>query len=103
MSEQVRKWIRYGVDYAALVVFAAVYFLGGRDFMKATAAIVIDADCSIRQRGRHHGIVSHEPGPQSADRWPKDLFRHRSYGSSRLSCGRGRSPANRYAGARHRE
>lgn len=41
MSDQARKWIRHGVDYAALVVFAAVYFLGGRDFMKATAAIVI--------------------------------------------------------------
>lgn len=41
MSDKVRRWIRYGVDYAALVAFAAVYFLGGRDFMKATAAIVI--------------------------------------------------------------
>lgn len=41
MSENTRKWIRYTVDYGAVVVFAAVYFLGGRDFMKATAAIVI--------------------------------------------------------------
>jgi intracellular septation protein len=41
MSETARKWIRYVVDYSAIVVFAAVYFLGGRDFMKATAAIVI--------------------------------------------------------------
>lgn len=41
MTDNARKWIRYGVDYAALVAFAAVYFLGGRDFMKATAAIVV--------------------------------------------------------------
>lgn len=36
-----RKWVRYFVDYSAPVAFAAVYFLGGRDFMRATAAIVI--------------------------------------------------------------
>ena len=36
-----RKWIRWFVDYSAPVAFAAVYFLGGRDFMRATAAIVI--------------------------------------------------------------
>lgn len=41
MSPNQRKWIRYAVDYAAVVVFAAVYFLSGRDFMKATAAIVV--------------------------------------------------------------
>ncbi len=41
MTEQARKWIRYGVDYAAIVVFPVVYFLTGKDFMKATAAIVI--------------------------------------------------------------
>jgi intracellular septation protein len=40
MTDQARKWIRYAVDYAALVAFAAVYFLGGHDFMKATIAIV---------------------------------------------------------------
>jgi intracellular septation protein len=41
MRNNVRKWIRYAVDYAAVVVFAVVYFLSGRDFMKATAAIVV--------------------------------------------------------------
>ena len=41
MSPNARKWLRYAVDYAAVVVFALVYFLGGRDFMKATVAIVI--------------------------------------------------------------
>jgi len=41
MTDNARKWIRYTVDYAAVVVFAVVYFLSGRDFMKATAAIVI--------------------------------------------------------------
>jgi intracellular septation protein len=41
LSQRLRQWIRFSVDYAALVVFAAVYFLGGRDFMKATGAIVV--------------------------------------------------------------
>lgn len=41
MSDNARKWIRYVVDYAAVAAFAVVYFLGGRDFMKATAAIVV--------------------------------------------------------------
>ena len=41
MSPNARKWLRYAVDYAAVVVFALVYFLGGRDFMKATVAIVV--------------------------------------------------------------
>ncbi len=41
MNANARKWLRYVVDYAAIVVFAVVYFLSGKDFMKATAAIVI--------------------------------------------------------------
>jgi intracellular septation protein len=41
MSEQQRKWVRWFVDFSAPLSFAVVYFLGGRDFMKATAAIVI--------------------------------------------------------------
>lgn len=41
MTEQARKWVRYFVDYSAPVGFALVYFLGGRDFMKATMAIVV--------------------------------------------------------------
>lgn len=42
-----RQWVRYAVDYAAIVVFAAVYFLGGRDFMTATAAIVVASVVAI--------------------------------------------------------
>ena len=47
MRNNVRKWIRYAVDYAAVVVFAVVYFLSGRDFMKATAAIVITSVAAL--------------------------------------------------------
>ena len=41
MSANLRQWIRYFVDYSALVAFGGVYFLGGRDFNKATVAIVV--------------------------------------------------------------
>lgn len=41
MSEQQKKWVRWFVDYSAPIAFAVVYFGFGRDFMKATAAIVI--------------------------------------------------------------
>lgn len=41
MSDQVKRWVRYFVDYSAPAAFALVYFLGGRDFMKATGAIVV--------------------------------------------------------------
>jgi intracellular septation protein len=41
MTDKQRDWIRYFVDYSAPVAFAVVYFGFGRDFMKATAAIVI--------------------------------------------------------------
>ena len=41
MNDNLRKWVRFFVDYGALVAFAGVYFFGGRDFMKASAAIVI--------------------------------------------------------------
>jgi len=41
VSEQQKKWVRWFVDYSAPVAFAVVYFGFGRDFMKATAAIVI--------------------------------------------------------------
>jgi len=47
MKNNVRKWIRYAVDYAAVVVFAVVYFLSGHDFMKATAAIVITSVAAL--------------------------------------------------------
>jgi len=41
LSEQQKKWVRWFVDYSAPIAFAVVYFGFGRDFMKATAAIVI--------------------------------------------------------------
>jgi intracellular septation protein len=41
MSDQHRKWVRWFVDYSAPIAFAVVYFGFGRDFMRATAAIVI--------------------------------------------------------------
>jgi intracellular septation protein len=41
MTPQLRRWIRYFVDYSAPVAFALVYFLGGRNFMTATGAIVV--------------------------------------------------------------
>jgi intracellular septation protein len=41
MTEKQRKWVRWFVDFSAPLSFAVVYFLGGRDFMQATAAIVI--------------------------------------------------------------
>lgn len=47
MNANARKWLRYVVDYSAIVVFAAVYFLSGKDFMKATAAIVIASVAAI--------------------------------------------------------
>jgi len=47
MSANARKWIRYTVDYSAVVVFAAVYYLTGKDFMKATAAIVVTSVLAI--------------------------------------------------------
>ncbi|WP_293901777.1 septation protein IspZ [Phenylobacterium sp.] len=40
MTPQQRKWLRYLVDFSAPTVFALVYFLGGRDFMKASLATV---------------------------------------------------------------
>lgn len=47
MNANARKWLRYVVDYSAIVVFAVVYFLSGKDFMKATAAIVIASVLAI--------------------------------------------------------
>jgi intracellular septation protein len=40
MTEPSRKWVRYFVDYSALVVFLAAFFLTGRDMTKATWALV---------------------------------------------------------------
>jgi intracellular septation protein len=40
-AESRRKWVRWFVDYSAPIAFAVVYFGFGRDFMKATVAIVV--------------------------------------------------------------
>jgi intracellular septation protein len=40
MTPQQRRWVRYAVDFSAPLVFIGVYFLGGRDFMKATYAVI---------------------------------------------------------------
>jgi intracellular septation protein len=40
MTPQTRKWVRWFVDYSALVVFLAAFFLTGRDMTKATWALV---------------------------------------------------------------
>lgn len=40
MSERWRKWVRWFVDYSAPIGFAVVYFATGKDFMKASGAIV---------------------------------------------------------------
>src|SRR5690606_38972143 len=40
MTDQTRKWVRWFVDYSALVIFLAAFFLTGRDMTKATWALV---------------------------------------------------------------
>ena len=41
MSQRTRDWIRYFVDYSALVVFVIAYFLTGRNIANATWALVV--------------------------------------------------------------
>ncbi|WP_395670624.1 inner membrane-spanning protein YciB [Phenylobacterium sp.] len=40
MSQQTRDWIRYFVDYSALLFFLVAYFVSGRNFQTATFALV---------------------------------------------------------------
>ena len=40
MNQQVRDWVRYFVDYSALLFFLAAYFLTGKNFASATWALV---------------------------------------------------------------
>jgi len=40
MTSQVRHWIRWFVDYSALIVFFVAFFATGRDMTKATWALV---------------------------------------------------------------
>jgi len=41
MNQRTRDWIRYFVDFSAPVSFLLAYFLGGRDFMKATGVSIV--------------------------------------------------------------
>ena len=40
MTQRTRDWIRFFVDYSALVVFLVAYFLTGRNIANATWALV---------------------------------------------------------------
>jgi intracellular septation protein len=40
MNQQTRDWIRYFVDYSALLFFLVAYFVSGRNFQTATFALV---------------------------------------------------------------
>ena len=40
MKDNMRHWVRYFVDYSALVIFMAAFFLTGRDLAKATWFLV---------------------------------------------------------------
>jgi intracellular septation protein len=47
VSENQRKWLRYGVDFSAPLAFIVVYFAGGRDFMRATAVLIAVAALAV--------------------------------------------------------
>ena len=47
MNPNARKWVRYFVDYSALAVFLAAFFLTGRDIQKATWALVIGSALAL--------------------------------------------------------
>jgi intracellular septation protein len=47
MTEQNRKWVRWFVDYSALVVFLIAFFATGRDMTKATWALVAGSGLAL--------------------------------------------------------
>ena len=47
MTQRTRDWIRYFVDYSALVVFMAAYFATGRDIVAATWALVVGSGIAL--------------------------------------------------------
>lgn len=47
MTENSRKWVRWFVDYSALAVFLAAFFLTGRDIQKATWGLVIGSALAL--------------------------------------------------------
>lgn len=47
MRERTRDWIRYFVDYSALLVFVIAYFLTGKNIAQATWALVIGSALAL--------------------------------------------------------
>ena len=47
MTQRTRDWIRYFVDYSALVVFLAAYFATGHNITSATWALVIGSAIAL--------------------------------------------------------
>jgi len=47
MTQRTRDWIRYFVDYSALVVFLAAYFATGRNITSATWALVVGSAIAL--------------------------------------------------------
>jgi intracellular septation protein len=47
MSQRMRDWVRYFVDYSALAIFLAAYFITGRDIAQATWALVVGSGIAI--------------------------------------------------------
>ena len=47
MSDQARQWVRWFVDYSALVIFAAAFFLTGRNMQQATWALVVGSAVAL--------------------------------------------------------
>ncbi|ACG76546.1 intracellular septation protein A [Phenylobacterium zucineum HLK1] len=47
MNQRTRDWIRYFVDYSALVVFLVAYFMTGKDITVATWALVVGSGIAL--------------------------------------------------------
>lgn len=47
MNQHTRDWVRYFVDYSALVVFLVAYFATGRNMANATWALVVGSGVAI--------------------------------------------------------
>jgi intracellular septation protein len=47
VSERLRHWVRWFVDYSALFVFAVAFFATGRDMQKATWALVVGSALAL--------------------------------------------------------
>jgi Intracellular septation protein A len=47
LSQRARDWVRYFVDYSALVVFVAAYFATGKNLTQATWALVVGSGIAL--------------------------------------------------------